>query len=364
MKKELINDNNIKTAMKYIDEHGVPKINECKRYEVIVEKRYPSKYLVAVANSLANGASINDDTLNSLEANRILIANGYEVRDLSSTDDKSNHAATEILTSPMITLDSSREVYSRISYLNIMSLNVIVLSNLEESDCYHCSLLKRGNPTVNKFIDYMSQNLGIDDDRDFLSRIADDELRQRYEGDDYLIKFSTDSSYFEKYQNSDLHYNEESIAINLYQMINRFCVAENVSVVAVMGFDGIYDNSSVYRSVTGLITPKSISCYSSGIYEEVPEELLEQTMESNECDEDEAKEIVEDSGEGFIESAKLRYDETVDSYLPIYTLDNFGVEDFSQIDKDDDDYIRCVTNNGIIVDCDDCCVLSGWQYFA
>jgi hypothetical protein len=210
----------------------------------------------------------------------------------------------------------------------------------------------------------MSQNLGIDDDRDFLSRIADDELRQRYEGDDYLIKFSTDSSYFEKYQNSDLHYNEESIAINLYQMINRFCVAENVSVVAVMGFDGIYDNSSVYRSVTGLITPKSISCYSSGIYEEVPEELLEQTMESNECDEDEAKEIVEDSGEGFIESAKLRYDETVDSYLPIYTLDNFGVEDFSQIDKDDDDYIRCVTNNGIIVDCDDCCVLSGWQYFA
>ena len=52
-----INQNDILEALKYIDENGVPLHNQRTRYELVREdgKKYPPKYVIAVADHLANG---------------------------------------------------------------------------------------------------------------------------------------------------------------------------------------------------------------------------------------------------------------------------------------------------------------------
>ena len=55
LKKEYVID-----ALKYIDKNGVPDHNQSTKYELVTDdgKRYPPKYVVAVADHLANGTDI------------------------------------------------------------------------------------------------------------------------------------------------------------------------------------------------------------------------------------------------------------------------------------------------------------------
>ena len=48
-------------ALKFIDETGVPKHNESTRYMLVTEdgKKYPPKYVLVVADHLANGTEIS-----------------------------------------------------------------------------------------------------------------------------------------------------------------------------------------------------------------------------------------------------------------------------------------------------------------
>lgn len=57
-------------SIKYIDEKGVPVHNQSTKYELIVEdgKKYPPKYVIAVADHLANGTDITTDNFNAVEA--------------------------------------------------------------------------------------------------------------------------------------------------------------------------------------------------------------------------------------------------------------------------------------------------------
>lgn len=61
-------------ALKYIDENGVPSQNQSTRYELVTEdgKRYPPKYVVAVADHLKNGTEISTDGFNTVEAKNYL----------------------------------------------------------------------------------------------------------------------------------------------------------------------------------------------------------------------------------------------------------------------------------------------------
>ena len=55
-----IPDGRIKEAFAYIDVHGVPWHHESTLYNVVSENgtKYPPKYVIAVANHLANGVEI------------------------------------------------------------------------------------------------------------------------------------------------------------------------------------------------------------------------------------------------------------------------------------------------------------------
>ena len=74
--KEYVNE-----ALKFIDENGVPFHNQSTKYELVTDdgKRYPPKYVVAVANHLAKGVDISTDGYNAVVAKSYLEIQGFTI---------------------------------------------------------------------------------------------------------------------------------------------------------------------------------------------------------------------------------------------------------------------------------------------
>lgn len=70
-------------ALKYIDENGVPSHNQSTKYELVAEdgKKYPPKYVVAVADHLANGTNISTEGFNAVEAKGYLESQGFTIEE-------------------------------------------------------------------------------------------------------------------------------------------------------------------------------------------------------------------------------------------------------------------------------------------
>ena len=68
-------------ALKYIDENGVPFHNPSTKYELVTEdgKKYPPKYVIAVAAHIGNGVEISTDGFNAVEAKSYLQGQGYNI---------------------------------------------------------------------------------------------------------------------------------------------------------------------------------------------------------------------------------------------------------------------------------------------
>lgn len=78
-----INEQDIVAALRYIDENGVPFHHQSTKYELVTEdnKKYPPKYVVAVADHIANGNGITTEGFNALEAKGFLERRGYIVEE-------------------------------------------------------------------------------------------------------------------------------------------------------------------------------------------------------------------------------------------------------------------------------------------
>ena len=76
-----IKEQDIKEALKYIDENGVPFQNQSTKYELVTEdgKRYPPKYVIAVADHIANGKDISTEGFNAVEAKNYFENKGYNI---------------------------------------------------------------------------------------------------------------------------------------------------------------------------------------------------------------------------------------------------------------------------------------------
>lgn len=99
-----ISKENIIEALKYIDEHDVPPQNQSTQYDLVTDdgKKYPPKYVIAVANYLANGGEkISTDKFNAEEARSFLQQLGFNIEkkqfeltitadDITSTDTRFN----------------------------------------------------------------------------------------------------------------------------------------------------------------------------------------------------------------------------------------------------------------------------------
>ena len=70
-------------ALRYIDENGVPFHNQSTKYELVTEdgKRYPPKYVVAIANHLANGKDISTEGYNAVEAKSYLEGQDFTIEE-------------------------------------------------------------------------------------------------------------------------------------------------------------------------------------------------------------------------------------------------------------------------------------------
>ena len=68
-------------ALRYIDENGVPFHNQSTKYELVTEdgKRYPPKYVVAVADHLANGTDISTEGFHGIEAKSYLEGQDFTI---------------------------------------------------------------------------------------------------------------------------------------------------------------------------------------------------------------------------------------------------------------------------------------------
>ena len=68
-------------ALKFVDEDGVPEHNVSTKYVLVSEdgKKYPPKYVVAVADHLANGMDISTESFNSVEAKSYLESLGFTI---------------------------------------------------------------------------------------------------------------------------------------------------------------------------------------------------------------------------------------------------------------------------------------------
>lgn len=67
-------------AIKFIDENDVPDKYKSRGYDLVYEKKkYPPKYVIAVARYLKDGSEINVSDFNSIEARSFLKTRGFEI---------------------------------------------------------------------------------------------------------------------------------------------------------------------------------------------------------------------------------------------------------------------------------------------
>lgn len=71
----------INKALEYIDENGVPDINQSTEYDLIIDdgKKYPPKYVIAVADHLENENEISTSNFNSIQARNYLKDKGFKI---------------------------------------------------------------------------------------------------------------------------------------------------------------------------------------------------------------------------------------------------------------------------------------------
>lgn len=76
-----ISEQNVADALKYIDEKGAPFHNQSTKYELVTEdgKKYPPKYVIAVAAHIATGEEVDTEGFNAVEAKSYLQGQGFNI---------------------------------------------------------------------------------------------------------------------------------------------------------------------------------------------------------------------------------------------------------------------------------------------
>ena len=103
-----IDEQKIMAAIKYIDEHGVPDKNKSTQYVLVTEdgKQYPPKYVIAVAEHLANGTDIETDRFNAIEAKNYFETRGYNIESKQEKFQLTITATEVISTDDRFTMDN------------------------------------------------------------------------------------------------------------------------------------------------------------------------------------------------------------------------------------------------------------------
>lgn len=103
-----ITEQNVIDALRYIDNNGVPFHNQSMKYMLVTEdgKKYPPKYVIAVAAKIANGEEISTDKFNTVEANNYLQGLGFTIEIKQEKFELTISAESVISTDERFTMDN------------------------------------------------------------------------------------------------------------------------------------------------------------------------------------------------------------------------------------------------------------------
>ena len=103
-----IKGQDIVAALKYIDENGVPSQNQSTKYELVTDdgRKYPPKYVIAVARHLSTGKNIATGDFNAVEAKNFLRSQGYTIEAKQEKFELTISADRVISTDDRFTLDN------------------------------------------------------------------------------------------------------------------------------------------------------------------------------------------------------------------------------------------------------------------
>lgn len=103
-----LKEQNIIDALKYINEYGVPFHNQSTKYELVTEdgKKYPPKYVIAVARHLATGEEISTGDFNAVEAKSYLQGQGFTIETKQEKFELTISAESVVSTDVRFTMDN------------------------------------------------------------------------------------------------------------------------------------------------------------------------------------------------------------------------------------------------------------------
>ena len=103
-----IKEQDIIDALRYIDENGVPLHNQSTKYALVTEdgKKYPPKYVIAVAAHLASGMDISTDGFNAVEAKNYLQGQGFTIETRQEKFELTISAESIVSTDERFTMDN------------------------------------------------------------------------------------------------------------------------------------------------------------------------------------------------------------------------------------------------------------------
>ena len=103
-----IKEQDIIAALKYIDENGVPFHNQSTKYELVTTdgRKYPPKYVVAVARHLSTGEEITTGDFNAVEAKSFLQGQGYTIEIKQEKFELTISAESVVSTDERFTMDN------------------------------------------------------------------------------------------------------------------------------------------------------------------------------------------------------------------------------------------------------------------
>lgn len=103
-----ITEKNILDALKHIDEKGVPSNHQSMKYELVTEdgKKYPPKYVIAIAAHIAHGTDISTEDFNAVEAVNYLTGQGFNIETKQEKYELTISAEGVVSTDERFTMDN------------------------------------------------------------------------------------------------------------------------------------------------------------------------------------------------------------------------------------------------------------------
>ena len=341
----------IEKALKYIDENGIPEKNKIKKYEMLVEaKKYPPKYVVAVANHLDNGTDISNDAFNSIASMNLLKSLGFEIHEIDTQKQELSKVEKKQDCKILFISKKNQPSFHDVS---VVRTHLVVLQNLDNPDFNYCSIAENTSTVVKKLIAFLAEHKYELAD---LSHLYENK-RNAYSRDKKVIVIDGYSEGFERLEG----YSSEIIAKTFMKVLSEFCFKENVTIISVVNLEGVGSEGSSYKAITALIRHDRIICYETFPQPEFPSDLLEQVMAENDCDEFDAQDLILEDNGHYDDLSERLCDETADSSLPICTFDTLGISNLNELDKNDSTFKDVVKHGGIVVDYDD--VILDWYYY-